>query len=328
MMPIRNRKLAQTIAASIVLAAAAPALAQTSYPDRAVKLIVSFAPGGPTDVGARIIGQALQEKWGKPVVIENRGGAGGNIGTVAVSRTEPDGYTILVTTSAFSVNLTYSANPGYTAADLKPAALIATTPNIIVGAPDLKAVNLKEAIELARTEKFAYASAGAGTTPHLSAERIFRLISKLDVRHVPFTGAAPAMNAVSAGHVQFGVVAMTPAIELVKAGKLRGYAVTSAKRSAELPDVPTVTETGVGTIDDATWVAMFVPAKTPPAIIARINTDVNELLKQNAIIQQISKAGLDPLGGSLNEIEAYVAGETKKWGEVIAAAGAKEEEKK
>ncbi len=302
--------------------------AQSNYPDRNVKLIVSFAPGGPTDVGARIIGQALQEKWGKTVIIENRGGAGGNIGTVAAARAEPDGYTILVTTSAFSVNLTYSANPGYSAADLKAAALVATTPNIIVGAPDLKANTLKEAMELARTEKFAYASAGAGTTPHLSAERIFRLIGKLDVRHVPFTGAAPAMNAVSAGHVQLGSVAMTPAIELVKAGKLRAYAVTSAKRSSELPGVPTVTETGVANIDDATWVAMFVPAKTPPAIISKINSAVNDILKQSAIIQQISKAGLDPLGGTLDHIEAYVAAENRKWNEVILATGAKEEDKK
>jgi hypothetical protein len=305
----------------------APALAQ-DFPDRNVKLVVSFAPGGPTDVGARIIGAALQEKWGKPVIIENRGGAGGNIGTVAVARAEPDGYTILVTTSAFSINLTYNANPGYVANDLRPAALVATTPNIIVGSPALKANTLNEAIELARREKFAYGSAGAGTSPHLSAERVFKLIGKVDVRHVPFTGAAPAMNAVSAGHVQFGVVAMTPAIELVKAGALKGYAVTSAKRAAELPDVPTVTETGVGAIDDATWVAMFVPAKTPQAIVAKINADVNELLKQPAIVQQISRAGLDPLGGSVPDIEAYVASETRKWAEVINATGARAEEAK
>ena len=304
-----------------------PATAQT-FPDKNVKLIVSFAPGGPTDVGARIIGAALQEKWGKPVIIENRGGAGGNIGTVAVARAEPDGYTILVTTSAFSINLTYNANPGYVAKELRPAALVATTPNIIVGSPELKANTLKEALDLARKEKFAYGSAGAGTSPHLSAERVFNLIGKADVRHVPFTGAAPAMNAVSAGHVQFGVVAMTPAIELVKAGNLKGYAVTSAKRSSELPDVPTVTETGVGAIDDATWVAMFVPEKTPQAIVAKINADVNELLKQPAIVQQISRAGLDPLGGSLPEIEAYVANETTKWAEVINATGARAEASK
>ena len=313
--------------ACLALACTAPARAQ-DFPDRNVKLVVSFAPGGPTDVGARIIGAALQEKWGKPVIIENRGGAGGNIGTVAVARAEPDGYTILVTTSAFSINLTYNANPGYAANDLRPAALVATTPNIIVGSPALKANTLSEAIELARREKFAYGSAGAGTSPHLSAERVFKLIGKVDVRHVPFTGAAPAMNAVSAGHVQFGVVAMTPAIELVKAGNLKAYAVTSARRAAELPDVPTVTETGVGAIDDATWVAMFVPARTPQAIVAKINADVNELLKQPAIVQQISRAGLDPLGGSLPEIEAYVGSETRKWAEVINATGARAEEAK
>ena len=313
--------------ACLALACTAPALAQ-DFPDRNVKLVVSFAPGGPTDVGARIIGAALQEKWGKPVIIENRGGAGGNIGTVAVARAEPDGYTILVTTSAFSINLTYNANPGYAANDLRPAALVATTPNIIVGSPALKANTLSEAIELARREKFAYGSAGAGTSPHLSAERVFKLIGKVDVRHVPFTGAAPALNAVSAGHVQFGVVAMTPAIELVKAGNLKAYAVTSARRAAELPDVPTVTETGVGAIDDATWVAMFVPARTPQAIVAKINADVNELLKQPAIVQQISRAGLDPLGGSLPDIEAYVGSETRKWAEVINATGARAEEAK
>ena len=320
--------LTQNFALALVaIAISCPATAQT-YPERNVKLIVAFAPGGPTDVGARILGAALQEKWGKPVIIENRGGAGGNIGAVAVARAEADGYTILVTTSAYSINLTYHSNPGYTATDLRPAALLATTPNIIVGSPELKANSLKDAMELARTGKYSYASAGAGTAPHLSAERVFKLIGKLDVRHVPFTGAAPAMNAVSAGHVQFGVVAMTPAIQLVKAGALKGYAVTSAKRAAELPEVPTVLETGVGAIDDATWVAMFVPEKTPPTITAKINTDINEILKQPSIAQQISKAGLDPLGGSLSEIEAYITSENKKWAEVINATGASADDSK
>lgn len=313
--------------ASLAIAISSATAAQT-YPERNVKLIVAFAPGGPTDVGARIVGAALQEKWGRPVIIENRGGAGGNVGAVAVARAEADGYTILVTTSAYSINLTYNSNPGYTATDLRPAALLATTPNIIVGSPGLKANSLKEAMELARTEKYSYASAGAGTAPHLSAERVFKLIGKLDVRHVPFTGAAPAMNAVSAGHVQFGVVAMTPAIELVKAGTLKGYAVTSAKRATELPEVPTVLETSVGAIDDATWVAMFVPEKTPTAIVTKINTDINEILKRQFVTQQISKAGLDPLGGSLTDVEAYVTSENKKWAEVINATGARAEDSK
>jgi tripartite-type tricarboxylate transporter receptor subunit TctC len=310
---------------SIIMTAAQ---AQIAYPDHVVKLIVSFAPGGPADVGGRIIGQALQDQWGKGVVIENRGGAGGNIATTAVARSDPDGYTILVTTSAFSVNLSYYANPGYAASDLRVAALVATTPNIIVGAPDLAASILPEVLTLARTQNLAFASAGAGTTPHLSAERIFRLIGKVDIRHVPFTGAGPAMNAVTAGHVQLGVVAMTPAIELVKAGKLKAYAITAATRTPELPDVPTVFETGVGKVEDATWIALFVPAATPDVIVNKINSDVNAALRDPSVAQQIARSGLSPLGGSLAEIATYVSDETRKWSDVVRAVGAKAEEGK
>ncbi|MDT2023310.1 tripartite tricarboxylate transporter substrate-binding protein [Methylocella sp. CPCC 101449] len=304
------------------------AQAQTTYPDRPVRFVVSFAPGGPADVGARIIGQALQDHWGKAVVIENRGGAGGNIATVAVARGEADGYTVLASTSSFSVNLSYYPNPGYSASDFKVAALVATTPNIVVGAPDLPAANLADVLKLAKTQPLAYAGPGAGTTPHLSAERIFRLIGKVDIRHVPFTGAGPAMNAVTAGHVQLGVVAMTPAIELVKAGKLKGYAITATKRTPELPDVPTMAETGIGQVDDATWIALFVPAKTPDAIVAKINADANAALKNSATVQLINRAGMSPLGGSLEEINAYVSSETKKWEEVVRAVGLKAEESK
>jgi len=304
------------------------AQAQTTYPDRPVRFVVSFAPGGPADVGARIIGQALQEHWGKGVVIENRGGAGGNIATVAVARAEPDGYTVLASTSSFSVNLSYYPNPGYAASDFKVAALVATTPNIVVGAPDLPAATLADVLKLAKTQPLAYAGPGTGTTPHLSAERIFRLIGKVDIRHVPFTGAGPAMNAVTAGHVQLGVVAMTPAIELVKAGKLKGYAITATKRTPELPDVPTMAETGIGQVDDATWIALFVPAKTPDAIVAKINADANAALKNSATVQLINRAGMSPLGGSLEEINAYVSNETKKWEEVVRAVGLKAEESK
>ena len=154
------------------------------------------------------------------------------------------------------------------------------------------------------------------------------LVGKVDIRHVPFTGAGPAMNAVTAGHVQLGVVAMTPAIELVKAGKLKGYAITATKRTPELPDVPTMAETGIGQVDDATWIALFVPAKTPDAIVAKINADANAALKNSATVQLINRAGMSPLGGSLEELNAYVSNETKKWEEVVRAVGLKAEESK
>jgi tripartite-type tricarboxylate transporter receptor subunit TctC len=256
-------------------------------------------------------------------VVENRGGAGGNIAAVAASRADPDGYTILVTTSALAVNLSFYDNPGYALGDFKTAALIATAPNILVGAPSLKANTLKEVIALARTEPLSYGSAGLGTTPHLSGERIFRLLGKVDVRHVPFTGAGPAVAATLAGHVPLASVALSAAIEQVKAGTVKGLAVTSAIRLPELPDVPTVAESGLGEVEDATWVALFVPAKTPDAIVAKINADANAAMAGAQARASAGKAGFLPLGGDVAKAQAYVEAEVKKWAEVVKASGVK-----
>ena len=184
-----------------------------------MRLLVAFAPGGPADIIARIVGQKLGERWKQSVVVENRGGAGGNIAAAAAAKADPDGYTILVTTSAFAVNQTLSKNPGYAAGDFRAAAVVATTPNLIIGAPTLKANNLKEAVEAAKTEKMTYGTAGAGTTPHLSAERIFKLEAKVDIPHAPFTGAGPAMQAVIGSHIPLASVAMSAAVANVKAGR-------------------------------------------------------------------------------------------------------------
>ncbi len=170
------------------------------------------------------------------MVVENSGGAGGNIAAAAVAKAEPDGYTILVTTSAFAVNQTLSKNPGYAADDFRAAAVVATTPNLIIGAPTLKANNLKEAVELAKTEKMSYGTAGVGTTPHLSAERIFKLEAKVDIPHAPFTGAGPATQAVIGSHIPLASVAMSAAVANVKAGQVKGLAVTSKERVASLPE--------------------------------------------------------------------------------------------
>lgn len=323
---MKRKALACGLAFALVPAAlsfCAPALAQAAFPERNVKFVVGFAPGGPTDVAARIVAQAVGEKWGKPVVIENRGGAGGNIAAAAVSRSDPDGYTVLITTTAIAVNLTLSANPGYTADSMRAAALLATTPNIILVNNDVPAKNLKELIALAGREKYGYATAGSGTTPHLSAERIFNLIGKAGIQQVPYKGAGPAMNDVVAGHVKMSVVAMTPAVPLVRAGKLRALAVTSAKRTPALPDVPTVTETGVADIDDQTWVGAFVPASTPAPIIERINAAVNEAIANPEVAKKIAAAGLEPMGGNTAQVQAFMEAEIKKWGGVVKAIGLK-----
>ncbi|MGE3245340.1 MAG: Bug family tripartite tricarboxylate transporter substrate binding protein [Beijerinckiaceae bacterium] len=313
--------------ACLAAAVAAPASAQTAYPERNVKFVVAFAPGGPTDVAARIVAEAIGAKWGKTIVIENRGGAGGNIAAGAVSRADPDGYTALVTTSSLAVNLSLRANPGFTAESLRPVAFVATTPNIILANNNVPAKDLKELIALARKEKYGFATAGTGTTPHLSAERIFNLIGKAGLAQVPYKGAGPAMNDIVAGHVKLAVVAMTPAVPLVKSGKMKAFAVTSAKRTPALPDVPTVAETGIAKIDDQTWVAIFLPAKTPDAIAARINEATNQVLADPAVAKRIQAAGLEPMGGKLADARSFLNAEIKSWAEVISAIGLRTDKK-
>jgi tripartite-type tricarboxylate transporter receptor subunit TctC len=317
-----NRFITASVAGAALLSAAGAVCAQ-DYPNKPVKLQVAFAPGGPADIIARIIGQKLNDRWkqSSSVVMENRGGAGGNIAAAAVAKADPDGYTILVTTSAFAVNQTLSKAPGYTSGDFRAAAVVATTPNLIIGAPTLKANNLKEAVELAKTEKLTYGTAGAGTTPHLSAERLFKLEGKVDIPHAPFTGAGPAMQAVMGSHIPLASVAMSAAVENVKAGQVKGLAVTSKERVKSLPDVPTAREQGLGEADDTTWVVFFVPAKTPEAVIAKINADVNTILKDKDTQDQLDKIGFMAVGGTAQEADAYVQSETKRWGDIIQKIG-------
>jgi tripartite-type tricarboxylate transporter receptor subunit TctC len=316
----RMLKIALACSAFAGLFAVSTAQAQ-DFPNKPVKLLVAFAPGGPADIIARIVGQKLGEVWKQSVVVENRGGAGGNIAAAAAAKAEPDGATILVTTSAFAVNQTLSKNPGYSSDDFRAAVVVATTPNLIIGAPNLKANNLKEAVELAKSEKLTYGSAGAGTTPHLSAERIFKLEARVDIPHAPFTGAGPAMQAVIGSHIPLASVAMSAAVANVKAGTVKGLAVTSKERVASLPNVPTARELGLGEADDTTWVVLFVPAKTPDAVIQKINADVNAILKDQDTQDQLDKIGFMAVGGSASDAQRYVQSETARWGEIIGKIG-------
>jgi tripartite-type tricarboxylate transporter receptor subunit TctC len=307
---------AMLIAAGLAMHLSDAAQAQT-YPAQPVHFTVAFAPAGPADLIARIVGQRLGEKWGQQPVIENRGGAGGNIAAAAAAKAEPNGYTVLVTTSALAVNVTLSNAPGFKADDFKTAVIVATTPNLIVGANNLKATTLKEVVAAAAAEKFTYGSAGTGTTPHLSAERIFKIAAKVDIPHAPFTGAGPALNAVIGGHIALASLALPTAVEQVLAGQVKPLAVTSKERVAALPNVPTAKELGFGDEEDSTWVAFFVPAKTPEAVVAKLNADVNAILKDEATKQQLGKIGFMPVGGSQAEAESYVRSEIAKWADVI-----------
>ena len=292
-----------------------------AWPDRPVRMAVAFAPAGPADLVGRIVGDRLGQIWGQAAVIENRAGAGGNIGAQLVARARPDGYTALVTTSAFAVNPSLSRSAGYRPEELVPAALLASTPNLLAVRPDFPARSIGELIDYARRKPLNFGTAGVGTTPHLSAERLFRLLAKVDAQHVPFTGAGPALTAVLGGQLELASVALPAAMEMVRQGSVRGLAVTGARRSAALPDVPTLEEQGFTGVDDVTWTAMFFPAATPAAIVAKANADAGQALVDPGTRSRLEAVGFDAMGGSLEAASTYVANEIRRWGEVVRAVG-------
>jgi tripartite-type tricarboxylate transporter receptor subunit TctC len=297
-----------------------------SYPDKPVRFVVPFAPGGPTDIIARLLSQKLSDVWKQPVVVENRPGAGGNVGAAQVVKSVPDGYTVLINTSSMAVNATLYANPGYDLEkDLLAVTNVASSPNIIVAGSTLGTKSLKEAIDKAKTGQLNFGSAGTGTTPHLSAEYLFKVLAKVDVTHAPYKGAGPALNGALTGEVQFASVAMPAAVPLIKAGRLQGLAVTSVKRNSALPDVPTVAESGFPGFEDYTWVGVFLPVGAPMAIAQKINTDIETLLQQADFKTRLNGIGFEPVGGSMESFAKYIRAENIKWAKVVRETGAKPE---
>ena len=311
---------------AMLLAGAANAQPAIVYPDKPVRLVVAFAPGGIADVVARFIGQKLGDAWGQPLVIENRGGAAGSIATKLVAKAAPDGYTVLINTSAYVVAPGLNKDAGYDPEkDLVPVMNVASSPNMIVVNPGIAANTLKDAMALAKTGKLNYGTAGAGTTPHLSAEYLFRILAGVNIVHIPYPGAGPALNAVMGGQVELGSVALAPAVPLVRSGKVRALAVSSAKRVAALPDVPTIAESGYPGFEDNTWVGLFVPVGTPPAIVDRLNAAVAAVLAQPDLKERLAGLGFEPDGGSPGEFARYISAEVRKWAKVIRETGARAE---
>jgi tripartite-type tricarboxylate transporter receptor subunit TctC len=317
--------LLRTLAAVFAVAIAAPAAAQT-YPARPVRFVVAFAPGGAADVVARFVGQKISEQWGQPVVVENRGGAGGNVAAQQVAKAPADGYTVLVTTSALAVSPSLTPNSGFDLGkDFIPVAIAASSPNIIVASTASGIRTLRDAIDKGQSGKLNYATAGAGTTPHLSGEYLFKVLGKVNVVHVPYKGAGPAVQAVVAGETELASVAVSAAVPQVKAGKITGLAVTSAKRLPALPDVPTVAESGFTGFEDYTWVGLFVPAGTPRDVVTRLNEEVQRAIAAPDVREKLAAVGFEPVGGTQREFAVYLDGEVAKWAKVVRETGAKAE---
>jgi tripartite-type tricarboxylate transporter receptor subunit TctC len=316
------------VGACAVLAAAAigtmPASA-TDYPDKPVKVVVPFAAGGPTDVMARLIAQKLSEILKQQFYVENKPGAGGNIGMTQAARSAPDGYTILVASSSFTVNPSlYAKNPYDPYKDFAPVTLAAASPNILVVNPELPVKTTQELIDLLKKEpgKHNIANPGVGTTPMLAAE-LFKLALKLDAASVPFGGAAPAIQSTVAGHTKIAFTALPPTAPQVTGGKLRALAVTSEKRSPAFPDVPTLGELGIKGQVSETMQGVLAPAGTPKEIIAKLNAAIVKVMAMENVKKRCAQLGFDPVANTPAEFATYIRADVEKWGKVIKAADIK-----
>ncbi|HEU0259939.1 MAG TPA: tripartite tricarboxylate transporter substrate binding protein [Burkholderiales bacterium] len=308
---------------ALLLLAAGTAFGQP-FPSKPIRMVVAFPPGGPVDVVARLLSPKMSETLGQSIVIENVGGGGGNIAAQRVARSAPDGYTVLAHSSAYAVNPTLMGNLGFDAEkDMTAIAVVASQANLIFVHADFPAKSLKELLERARTEKLAFASPSSGTTPHLTGENLFRLRAKVDITHIPFKGAGPAMTAVLGGQPPIGVLAGTAPLPHVKAGKIRVLAVSSAKRLASLPDVPTLNELGFSGMEDYTWVGLFVPAGVPAEVAQKLNAALLAAVRSPEVKERLEALAFEITAAPLAETATYVKSELAKWGKVVRETGAK-----
>jgi tripartite-type tricarboxylate transporter receptor subunit TctC len=314
----------------ISLAAAAmsfPTLAQySSFPQRPVRIVVPYTTGGSNDVIARLLAQQLQEAWGQPVVVENKPGAAGNIGASDIAKSAPDGHSLLLT----NINIV-SMNPGLIAnmpfdpqKDFAPISLLGTTALALVVHPSVPANNVRELIDLARKGpgRLNYASSGNGSPQHMSAE-MFKAMTKTSLTHIPYRGAAPAVNDLLAGQVQVTVGVVNQLIPHIRAGKLKALGVTTQKRLAQLPDVPTLDEAGVPGYESEIWLGLAAPSTTPPAIIEQINQAVRKAMASADVVSKLQSQGIDVLVSSPDQMRQRGLEDLKRWGDIIRTAGIK-----
>ena len=315
----------RTIIGTLLAALATLALAQP-YPTKPIKVLVAFPPGGPVDIIARLIAPKMGEILGQPLVVENKVGASGNVATAEVAKSAPDGYTLLTHSSAYAVNPTLFSNPGYDPAkDLLPIAVVAQQANIILVNSSFPAHTLEELKSAMQKGKLAYASPGAGTTPHLTAENLFHVHWKADATHIPFKGAGPAVAGLLAGEPPIGCLAGSGPMSNIKSGKFRALAVSSAKRLSQLPDVPTLDELGYKGMEDYTWVGVFAPAGTPREIVQKLNDAILKSVHEPDLRQRLDALAFDATAAPLAPTADYVRAEVAKWARVVRETGARAE---
>ena len=318
-------RFALAIAAVLSIGIVTPAGAQGAYPTKPVRLVVPFPPGGTTDILARAVAQKLSETWGQQVIVDNRPGAGGNIGSELVAKSAPDGYTLLmgtVGTHAINPSL-YAKMPYDHVKDFTPVILVAGVPNVLVVNPSLPVKSVSELIAYgkANPNKLNFASSGNGTSIHLSGE-LFRTMTGVQMTHVPYKGSSPALTDLIAGQVQLMFDNLPSSLQFIKAGKLRALAVTSAERSAALPDVPTLAESGLPGFEASSWFGVLAPAGTPNDIIVKLNTAIAGWLATADAKEKLSAQGAIAAGGAPDAFVRHIAAESNKWAKVVKASGA------
>ena len=315
---------AAVLAVSASLAgAAAPAAGDGSFPTKPLRLIVPYAPGGGGDAVARSIGAKLTEAWGQPVIIDNRGGGGTVIGTDLAAKSPPDGHTILLQTNTHAINATLHPKLPYdTIRDFAPVTLLATSPNILLINPSLAARSVKDFIAFAKANpgKLNYGSSGNGGTGHLAMEML-KSMTGINVVHVPYGGGGPAMKSLLSGEVSVMFNNILAAIPLVKAGRIVALGVTSRQRSPAVPDVPTISEAGVPGFEAIAWFCILAPARTPPAVVKKLNEEIVRVLNMPDIRDRLTGQGLDPVGTGSEEFSRFIRSEIVKWEKVIKGAG-------
>jgi tripartite-type tricarboxylate transporter receptor subunit TctC len=321
----RVRVVALHLLAALTLCMAPLALAQT-YPSHPIRLVVPFPPGGTTDILARAVAQKLSESFGQQVIVDNRPGAGGNIGTELVAKAAPDGYTLemgTVGTHAINASL-YSKLPFDHVKDFVPVILVAGVPNVLVVNPALPVHSVQELIAYGKANpgKLYFASSGSGTSIHLSGE-LFKTMTGVQMTHVPYKGSAPALTDLMGGQVQLMFDNLPSSLGFIKAGKLRALAVTSAERASALPDVPTIAESGVPGFEASSWFGVLAPAGTPREIVQKLNAEIAKWLATPEAREKLASQGAIAAGGTPEDFARHIAAETAKWAKVVKASGAK-----